>query len=126
MQTIHVKDISCNHVLSADPNMIEFHLSDEFIAKARKCIDFMRTNSVREMKIEHAFAYEMYRETVSEAGEGTNKIVRVGDIAYIPFNPTYALEGCHAAIDVTGEVKALFPFRDNDGCLSCLVTRIAQ
>jgi hypothetical protein len=118
--TIQCTAIRSNIAAADAPDMIEFDAPSDFEMKVQKCLDFMRTNTVRGMVIEHAFIYRLYQDVKRlPADDFGVESVTCGSGNYAPFVAPYKISGCNAHIDVTGEIKVVLPVGDSGFEIIC-------
>jgi hypothetical protein len=59
--TIQSTDISSSQEWAMDPDMIEVYISQDFLAKAEKCVAFMRENDVLKCTIWRGFGHNVFQ-----------------------------------------------------------------
>lgn len=111
--TIRVKEVRSSIEWAPTPDMLEVSITAEFIAKAVKCIAFMKDAGVSYMVIWHAFGYELY-DVLGAAHVTDGDPVFLDGLYYEPFDPEYGLDGCHAKIYSNGEIRAVVPLKHTD------------
>jgi hypothetical protein len=121
IQCTNISSNLCAADFAADvPDMIEFDAPSDFDVKVQKCVDLMRTNTIREMVIEHAFVYRLYQDVKRlPADDFGVESVTCGSANYAPFEPSHKISGCNARIDVTGEITVVLPVGDSGGEIVC-------
>jgi len=124
MITIQCTKVHASGAAPVAPDMIEFDMPQEFRKKVEKCLDFMRTNTVREMMIEHAFSYRLYKDVknLPEGDFGGTHFVTANDATYAPFDSPVRVTGCNAHLYVTGQIWVTLPVDVDGGAFDCELT----
>lgn len=110
--TIRVADVHSSIEWATTPDMIEVSITPEFLAKAEKCVAFMKESGVSYMVIWSTFGYELYDDL--GATEPSDDSIFHDGKHYEVFDPEYGLDGCHAKIYSDGDIRAVIPLKHTD------------
>lgn len=123
--SIRVKDVRSSIEWAPTPDMIEVSFSAEFIAKAEKCVAFMKETGVSYMVSWCAFGYELY-DVLGSAHVEEGEPIFLDGLYYEPFDPEYGLEGCHAKIYSDGDIRAVIPLKHTNDEIWCSLGNVEQ
>ena len=118
--TVQTTDVISSQEWTSNPDMIEFYINKEFLEKAEKCVAFMQENDVHKCTILGALGFELF-QTVDNLDDDLKgqEVVKCDGREYVVFEPEYMLEGCHAEIFKDGDIRAVFPFKDDNDNMWC-------
>ena len=111
---IQSKKITSSQEWAFDPGMVLVTLTAGQLAKAEKCHSFLVENKVQSMSGIAEPSFEFYKivdaEDEDDAQDIVESITNKEGEKFALFTPEYRLDGGDLAIDVTGELKVVFPF----------------
>jgi hypothetical protein len=82
------------------PDLVRVVITDQFLEKAKQCVEFMKTNGSHEVLFQCGLEWECY----SEAEDGNEAVLEFEGTSYVEFDDEYTTDCCHARVGKYGTV----------------------